>query len=83
MVFRPRSVTSKTNKLYEELKLTGFTWFGGQGDGVASANDSSEHDPESAPGAGTQPEELNYHAGMTSASVRKRPAGSSVAQGVK
>lgn len=29
-LFRPRSVTSKTNKLYEELKLNGFSWFGGK-----------------------------------------------------
>ena len=27
MVFRPRSVTSKTGKLYDELKMSGFSWF--------------------------------------------------------
>jgi len=39
-----RSVTSKTNKLYEELKLNGFSWFGGAG---SSFNDkSNDSDPE-------------------------------------
>lgn len=27
MLTRPRSVTSKTNKVYQELKLNGFSWF--------------------------------------------------------
>jgi hypothetical protein len=31
MIFRPRSVTSKSDKLYEELKMNGFTWYGGGG----------------------------------------------------
>jgi hypothetical protein len=38
-LFRPRSVTSKTNKLYEELKLNGFSWFGGK-DSADNLNDS-------------------------------------------
>lgn len=33
MVFRPRSVTSKANKMYEEIKLSGYNnWFGGSTD---------------------------------------------------
>mmetsp|Transcript_28250 Transcript_28250/g.28539 ORF Transcript_28250/g.28539 Transcript_28250/m.28539 type:complete len:230 (+) Transcript_28250:201-890(+) len=30
MIMRPRSVTSKANKLYDELKVSGFSWFGGK-----------------------------------------------------
>jgi uncharacterized membrane protein YgcG len=93
MVFRPRSVTSKTNKLYDELKLTGFTWFGGQGHGsqdpsssVAGVGIGADFDPESAAGggsgssgsgsgSGSGSEDSSFQAGMTSASVRKRPGG--------
>lgn len=66
MVFRPRSVTSKSGKLYDELKLTGFSWFGGE-------NTTPEiEDPESA--IGSNNEDVPFHLGMTSASVRKRTA---------
>jgi PRA1 family protein len=64
MVFRPRSVTSKSGKLYDELKLTGFSWFGGENAG--------EDDPESAMGAVS--DEGLVQSGMTSAYVRKRTA---------
>lgn len=37
---RPRSVTAKTNELYEELKMNGYSWFGG------GASSSIEEDPE-------------------------------------
>lgn len=47
MVFRPRSVTSKANKIYEEVKITGFNWFGG-GTNTASGtdDDATDVDPE-------------------------------------
>lgn len=64
MVFRPRSVTSKSGKLYDELKLTGFSWFGGENAG--------EDDPESA--MGSISEEGLVQSGSTSAYVRKRTA---------
>ena len=44
MLFRPRSVTSKSNKVYEELKLNGYSWFGSSstagGSGSAVSNSS-------------------------------------------
>ena len=30
MIFRPRSVTSKAGNIYEELNVSGYSWFGGQ-----------------------------------------------------
>jgi PRA1 family protein len=65
MIFRPRSVTSKSGKLYDELKLNGFNWFGGE----ASLE---EEDPES--GLGTSPDDGTVQAVTTFPSVRKRAA---------
>ena len=62
VVFRPRSVTSKSSKLYDELKLDGFSWFGGE--------NQEEDDPESAMAAIN--DDGAIQSGMTSASVRKR-----------
>jgi hypothetical protein len=48
MVFRPRSVTSKANKMYEEIKLSGYNnWFGGSSElqstsSSANVTDSSD-----------------------------------------
>lgn len=64
MIFRPRSVASKSGKLYDELKLTGFSWFGGESHEL--------EDPESALAAVS--DETPSYSGMTSASVRKRTA---------
>ena len=64
MFFRPRSVTSKSGKLYDELKLTGFSWFGGESHEL--------EDPESA--LSTLSDDTPSFSGMTSASVRKRTA---------
>lgn len=67
MVFRPRSVTSKTNKVYEELKLNGFSWFGGGTDTTGEfGSPDLLLDPENPP----SPSRDTGH--MTSASVRKR-----------
>lgn len=43
MILRPRSVTSKANKMYEEVKLKGLSWFGGNDLDEA---DGSTADPE-------------------------------------
>ena len=44
MLFRPRSVTAKTSELYEELRLNGYSWFGG---GDKSDDHSADtEDPE-------------------------------------
>ena len=64
MFFRPRSVTSKSGKLYDELKLKGFSWFGGESHEL--------EDPESALTALN--DDAHPFSGMTSASVRKRTA---------
>lgn len=45
LCFRPRSVTSKANKLSEEMKLAGFTWFGGA-EGASLKGSKDEDDPE-------------------------------------
>ena len=68
MLFRPRSVTSKTNKVYEELKLSGFSWFGGGSDSPGGFGPAAG-DPEDPPQYKDEPQ-----LGMTTASVRKRTA---------
>eukprot|EP01041_Mallomonas_annulata_P006355 gene6355-12853_t len=67
MALRPRSVTSKANKLYDELKLTGFTWFGGKDE--RSDADSKDIDPEN-PDADNSPS--SRASSTASDSVRKR-----------
>ena len=62
LLFRPRSVTAKTNKLYEELKLNGYSWFGG----LNSSRDDNTEDPENPPH-----DDENY-SGTNSDNVRKR-----------
>lgn len=37
MLLRPRSVMSKSNKVYEELKLGGYSWFGGSSSSSSSS----------------------------------------------
>jgi PRA1 family protein len=69
MVFRPRSVTSKTGKPYDEIKLSGFSWFGAQADEGHGVHIDPENPPEDSERSDS------IHQGMTSASVRKRPAG--------
>ena len=61
-----RSVTSKTNKLYEELKLNGFSWFSG-----AAPNDkSNDSDPENP--SVERMERDSDSSKMSSDQVRKR-----------
>jgi hypothetical protein len=67
MVFRPRSVTSKTGKLYDELKLSGFSWFSAVPEG------DREIDPENPASDGEDGVSPFLQQGVTSASVRKRP----------
>jgi hypothetical protein len=38
MIFRPRSVTAKTNEMYEELKVNGFSWFRGSANGSVDSD---------------------------------------------
>lgn len=48
-IFRPRSVTSKTNKVYEELKINGFSsWFSTASPGLSASGSgvSLDVDPE-------------------------------------
>ncbi len=47
MIFRPRNVTSKTNRVYEEAKLAGFNWFGAIDS--KSDPDVTSLDPENPP----------------------------------
>jgi hypothetical protein len=70
MVFRPRSVTSKTNKLYEELRISGITWFGGK----PSTDDAHDGkvDLENPP-----PSEDEAVGDLMGQSVRKRQAAGS------
>jgi PRA1 family protein len=66
MIFRPRSVTSKTGKPYDEIKLSGFSWFG-----VSPTDDSrSSADPEAPEDSSER--DNSIHAGITSASMVKR-----------
>ena len=67
MLFRPRSVTSKTGKLYDELKLSGFSWFS------ALPEVDREIDPENPASDGEDGGSPFLQQGVTSASVRKRP----------
>ena len=74
MIFRPRSVTAKTDKLYEELKMNGFNWYNGQAP-IKKANVSEVvTDPENP----AQHEELTFSAAnplSANAAVRKRAPG--------
>ena len=67
-LFRPRTVSSKSNKAYEEYKLKGFSFFTTRID-----KDDKVIDPEN-PDINDMEQLQN---GLTSASVRKRQNGSS------
>jgi hypothetical protein len=68
-LFRPRTVSSKSNKAYEEYKLRGFSFFTTRID-----KDDKVIDPEN-PDINNDMEQLQN--GFTSASVRKRQNGTS------
>lgn len=78
MIFRPRSVTAKTNEVYEELKVNGFSWFRGN---FGSGSGSSSVDNDSDVETGSQEPMAAYALkdGIISDAVRKRNSGITVA----
>lgn len=66
MIFRPRNISSKANRVYEEMKISTSDWFVGKSDHPSPASD----DLENAGFANSDDE--NVHQGITSASMRKR-----------
>jgi hypothetical protein len=73
MLFRPRSVTAKTNELYEELKLNGYSWFVG-------TNSSQNFDPENpTSGNNNEGNSDTYAVRDSNDAIRKRNSGAPLA----
>ena len=77
MLSRPRSVTSKTNKVYEDLKMNGFSWYGSDAK-TTLVDIGNEIDPENPPVRNDDYSEhkggysSSYGSGTDSTVMRKR-----------
>eukprot|EP01038_Epipyxis_sp_PR26KG_P014250 gene14250-19123_t len=72
--YLPRSVTSKSNELYEELKLNGFNWFMINSNEMKSKDAMDPEDPYSATTSKDDNASMAQSLyGKDGGSVRKRP----------